>query len=424
MAKAINMEQVLAMIMAGGQGERLQPLTLLRSKAAVPFGGKFRLIDFPLSNCINSGLRQVFVLTQYRSGSLHMHIQEGWGISSARLGDYIYCVPAQQKIGTDWYLGTADAVRQNLDLMRGTDIQYLLILSGDHIYKMNYLQMLNYHKMKNADLTISAVRVRKEEAAGRLGVLEIDDDFRLIGFEEKPVQPKTIKKAPDYALASMGIYLFNIDLLKEVLQRTGNDFGKDIIPGMIGKSPGIFVYDFEQENKIEDYVVEVQDGKRKKVLVDRTRDSSYWRDVGTIDLYYESSMDLVSVNPHFNLYSERWLIRTYQRPLPPSKCILGGMDPNSIICDGCIISGGVVIDSILSPGVIVEKGALVEKSIVLDDVIIEPRAQIRRAIIDKETVIEAGAFVGYDLELDRKRGCTISDTGIVVVPKRMTIKPA
>jgi glucose-1-phosphate adenylyltransferase len=417
------MDQVLAMIMAGGQGDRLQPLTLSRSKSAVPFGGKFRLIDFTLSNCVNSGLRQVFVLTQYRSGSLHMHIQEGWGISSARLGDYIYCVPAQQKVGTDWYLGTADAVRQNIDLMRGTDIKYILILSGDHVYKMDYRQMLSYHQNKNADLTISAVRVRKEEACGRLGVLEIDDDHRLRGFEEKPSQPKTIKDAPGYSLASMGIYLFNMDILKEVLQRPGNDFSKDVIPGMIGKGPGIFVYDFEQENKIEDYVVEVQDGKRKKGLVDRTRDSSYWRDVGTIESYYESSMDLLSVDPHFNLYGERWLIRTYQRPLPPSKCILGGMNPNSIICDGCIISGGVVTESILSPGVIVEKGALVEKSILFDDVIIEPRAQIRRAIVDKEARIEAGAFVGFNLELDRQRGCTISDTGIVVVPKRMSIKP-
>jgi glucose-1-phosphate adenylyltransferase len=221
----------------------------------------------------------------------------------------------------------------------------------------------------------------------------------------------------------MGIYLFNIDILKEVLQGPGNDFGKDILPGMIGKGSGIFVYDFEQENKIEDYVVEVQAGKRKMVLVDRTRDSSYWRDVGTIESYYESSMDLVSVDPQFNLYGERWLLRTYQRPLPPSKCVLGGMNPDSIICDGCINSGGVVTDSILSPGVIVEKGALVEKSIVFDDAIIEPRAQIRRAIIDKEARIEAGASVGYDLDLDRKRGCTISDTGIVVVPKRLSIRP-
>jgi glucose-1-phosphate adenylyltransferase len=277
--------------------------------------------------------------------------------------------------------------------------------------------------MKNADLTVSAVRVRKEVAAGRLGVLEIDDNYKLLGFEEKPRQPKTMRNAPDYALGSMGIYLFNIDILKEVLQGPGNDFGKDILPGMIGKGSGIFVYDFEQENKIEDYVVEVQAGKRKMVLVDRTRDSSYWRDVGTIESYYESSMDLVSVDPQFNLYGERWLLRTYQRPLPPSKCVLGGMNPDSIICDGCINSGGVVTDSILSPGVIVEKGALVEKSIVFDDAIIEPRAQIRRAIIDKEARIEAGASVGYDLDLDRKRGCTISDTGIVVVPKRLSIRP-
>jgi glucose-1-phosphate adenylyltransferase len=418
-----NVEKVLAMVMAGGQGERLQPLTMSRSKAAVPFGGKFRLIDFTLSNCINSGLRHVFILTQYRSGSLQRHIQEGWGISSARLGDYIYCVPAQQKEGADWYQGTADAVRQNIDLMRGMDAKFIFILSGDHIYKMNYRQMLDFHKMKKAALTISAVRVKKEEAAGRLGVLEIDDNYRLSGFEEKPSQPKTIKNAPDYALASMGIYLFNMDILKEVLQKPGNDFGKDTIPEMLGKRPGLFVYDFEQENQIEDYVVEVQDGKRKKVLVDRTPDSGYWKDVGTIESYYESSMDLISINPHFNLYGEKWLFRTYQRPLPPGKCILGGMNPDSIICDGCIISGGVVTNSILSPGIIVEKGALVERSIVFDDVIIEPQAKIRRAIIDKEARIEAGASIGYDLELDKKRGCTISDTGIVVVPKKMTIKP-
>jgi glucose-1-phosphate adenylyltransferase len=415
------MEQILAMIMAGGQGDRLQPLTMSRAKSSVPFGGKFRLIDFTLSNCVNSGLRQVFVLTQYRSGSLHMHIQEGWDISSARLGDYIYCVPAQQKIGAEWYLGTADAVRQNLDLIRGIDTKYLMVLSGDHVYKMDYSQMLNYHKMKNAELTISAIRVRKEEAAGRLGVLEADENARILGFEEKPDQPKTLINAPDFALASMGIYLFNIDILKEVLQGPGNDFGKDILPGMIGKSSGIFVYDFEQENRIKDYVVEVQNGKRKKGLVERTHDSSYWRDVGTIESYYESSMDLVSVNPLFNLYGERWLIRTYQRPLPPGKCVLGGMNPDSIICDGCIISGGIVTGSILSPGVIVEKGAVVEQSIVFDDAIIEPGAKIRRAIIDKEARIEAGALVGYDLEKDRQRGCTISNTGIVVVPKRLFI---
>jgi glucose-1-phosphate adenylyltransferase len=394
-----------------------------RSKSAVPFGGKFRLIDFTLSNCINSGLRQVFVLTQYRSGSLHKHIQEGWGISSARLGDYIYCVPAQQKIGADWYQGTADAVRQNLDLMKDIDVKYLLILSGDQIYKMDYRQMLSFHKMKKADLTISAVRVRKEEAAGKLGVLEIDENYKLLGFEEKPPQPKTLINAPDLALASMGIYLFNIDILKEVLKTPGNDFGKDIIPGMFNQGRSIFVYDFAQENKIEDFVVEVQDGKRKKVLVEKTRDSSYWKDVGTIDSYYESSMDLVGVDPYFNLYGERWLLRTFQTPLAPGKCVLGGMNPDSIICEGCIISGAVVIDSILSPGVIVEKGALVEKSIVFDDVIIEPGAKIRRAIIDKEARIEAGALLGYDPDLDRQRGCTISDTGIVVVPKNLSIKP-
>jgi len=333
-------------------------------------------------------------------------------------------VPAQQKIGADWYQGTADAVRQNIDLMKEIDVKYLLILSGDQIYKMDYRQMLSFHKMKKADLTISALRVKKEEAAGKLGVLEIDENYKLLGFEEKPPQPKTLKNAPDLALASMGIYLFNIDILKEVLKTPGNDFGKDIIPAMFSQGRSIFVYDFAQENKIEDYVVEVQDGKRKKVLVEKTRDSSYWKDVGTIDSYYESSMDLVGVDPYFNLYGERWLLRTFQRPLPPGKCVLGGMNPDSIICEGCIISGAVVIDSILSPGVIVEKGALVEKSIVFDDVIIEPGAKIRRAIIDKEARIEAGALLGYDHDLDKQRGCTISDSGIVVVPKNLSIKPA
>jgi glucose-1-phosphate adenylyltransferase len=346
---------VLAIIMAGGAGERLQPLTRGRSKGAVPFGGKFRLIDFTLSNCVNSGLRRIYVLTQYLSESLNRHIQEGWAISSAGLGDYIYCIPAQQKLGVDWYRGTADAVRQNLNLVRRKDGENVLILSGDHIYKMNYLQLVAYHGMRKAGLTISAVRVRKELAAGRLGVLEIDQDYRLIGFEEKPAQPKTLTDAPDYALASTGVYIFKVDTLLQALQGEGDDFGKHIIPEMIDRHHDIFVYDYEQENKIEDFEVKVKDGIREKVLVDKTRDSSYWKDVGSLDSYYEASIDLVSVDPHLNLYGERWPVRTYQQPLPPSKCILGGKISESIVCDGCIISGGTVWGSILSPGVVVER---------------------------------------------------------------------
>lgn len=415
------MDRVLALIMAGGVGERLQPLTRERSKSAVPFAGKFRLIDFTLSNCINSGVRQIFVLTQYMSDSLHRHIQEGWSISSSGLGDYVYCVPAQQKIGTDWYRGTADAIRQNLNLIRRRNVEHVLILSGDQVYKMNYQQMVAYHKMKKADITMSAIRIRKEQAAARLGVIEVDQEHRVIGFEEKPAQPKTIVDAPDYVFASMGIYMFKVPAVREALQGQGDDFGKEILPELIGKGLNIFIYDYEKENKIEDFVVEVEEGKRRKILIERTRDSAYWQDVGSIDSYYETSMELVRVDPIFSLYGERWPFRTYQRPLPPTKYILGAKISESIVSDGCIISGGQVWSSILSPGVVVERDASVEQSIIFDDVIIEPHVRIRRAIIDKEARIQAGASIGYDPEADKRRGCTISDTGIVVVPKRLEI---
>ena len=368
------MDRVLTIILAGGVGERLQPLTMVRSKPAIPFAGKFRLVDFPLSNCINSGLRQIFVLIQYRSWSLQKHIQEGWGISSSGLGEYIYCVPAQQKIGEDWYRGTADAIRQNSDLLRGKGFDHVLILSGDHVYKMNYLQMLTYHEAQNADFTICAIRVKKEEASNSLGVFEVDQDLRVIGFEEKPTQPKPIPQYPDYVLASMGIYVFNVDVLMRVLREGGDDFGKDIIPRKAKEGSGVFVYDFAENNKIGDFETNVENGRRSKVLVERTRDSSNWKDVGSIDMYYEASMDLVGVDPLFNLYGEKWVFRTYERSLPPSKCIIGGKALESMVSDGCIISGGVAHRSILSPGVIIEKDSLVEDSVVFDDVIIEPGA--------------------------------------------------
>jgi len=411
------MNGVLTIIMAGGIGERLQPLTRERSKAAVPFGGKFRLIDFTLSNCVNSGLRQIFVLTQYRLESLQRHIQDGWGISSSGLGDFIYCIPAQQKLGADWYRGTADAVRQNLNLLKEFDVESVLILPGDHVSKMNYLQFLAYHKSKKAGLTISAIRQKIEQAAGKLGVVEIDRDNRLIGFKEKPAQPEALTEAPDYTLASMGIYLFTIDTLIRCLQGQEEDFGKQIIPQMIAQQEDIFVYAYENENKIEDFKTEVRDGIRHKILVDQTRDSAYWKDVGTIDSYYEASMDLVGIDPLFNLYGEKWPIRTYQRPLPPSKCILGGKTPDSIISDGCIISGGTVSKSILSPGVVIERDAVVEQSVLFDDVLVEPGARINRAIIDKENEIQAGVSIGYNRDDDMRRGFTLTETGIVVVPK-------
>jgi glucose-1-phosphate adenylyltransferase len=286
---------------------------------------------------------------------------------------------------------------------------------------MDYGKLVACHRAKKAGMTASAIRETRESAAGRLGVLKIDQDHRLIGFEEKPAQPKTPADAPDYALASMGVYIFKVGTLLQALQGQEEDFGKHIIPGMIGKHHDIFVYDYEEENKIEDFEVRVTDGIRERVLVDKTRDSSYWKDVGTIDSYYEAGMNLVGVDPLFNLYGERWPIRTYQRLLPPSKCILGGRISDSIICDGCIISGGTVGNSVLSPGVIVERDTIVEQSVIFDDVIIEPGARIRRAIVDKGSRIRAGTSIGHDPEADKRRGCTISDNGIVVVPKGMVI---
>jgi glucose-1-phosphate adenylyltransferase len=419
----MSMDRVLTIILAGGAGERLQPLTRFRSKPAIPLAGKFRLIDFPLSNCINSGLRQIYVLIQYRSWSLQKHIQEGWGISSSGLGEYIYCIPAQQKIREEWYRGTADAIRQNADLLRGKGFDHVLILSGDHVYKMNYAQMLAYHRAQNADFTICAIRVRKEEAAHSLGVFEVDQDAKVIGFEEKPAQPKPIPEDQDFALASMGIYIFNANVLTQILREGGDDFGQDIIPGIANKRSGVFVYNFAEDNKIEDFVIQVENGRRNKVLVERTRDSSYWKDVGSIDSYYETSMDLIGVDPVFNLYGEKWVFRTYERSLPPSKCIIGGRILESMVSDGCIISGGLVQRSILSPGVIVEKDALVEDSVVFDDVVIEPGVKIKHAIIDKEAQIRVGTYIGYDPEDDKRRGCTISEKGVVVVPRGIEIGP-
>jgi glucose-1-phosphate adenylyltransferase len=416
-----SVEKVLTIILAGGSGDRLQPLTRVRSKPAVPFAGKYRLIDFPLSNCINSDIRKIFVLVQYRSWSLQRHIQEGWGISSSRLGEYIYCVPAQQKIGQEWYRGTADAIRQNLDLLRGKGFEQVLILAGDHVYKMNYKQIIDFHRENRAGLTVSVIRVPVGDAAGRLGVFEVDEKLRPTGFVEKAVLPSAAPGGPGQALASMGIYVFDVKVLMEILKEPGDDFGADIIPGLIGKRSDIFLYDFTNQNRIEDYLVQVESGRRNKVLVDKTPDSSYWRDVGSLDSYYEANMDIIGISPLFNLYTEKWQFRTFERSMPPSKCIIGGQTLESMVSDGCIISGGTVRNSILSPGVIMEKDAVVEDSVILDDVTIEPRARVKRAIVDKEVIIRAGVLVGYDLEADRQRGCTVSDKGIVVVPRGMEL---
>ncbi len=398
------------------------PLTQLRSKAAVPFGGKYRIIDFTLSNCINSGLRQIFVLTQYRSSSLNKHIQEGWHISGSGLGnEFIYSVPAQQKTGNNWYRGTADALRQNLDLIAGKDINDILVLSGDHIYKMNYQLMLDFHRRKGADLTISALRVKKDLAAGQLGVIEADTTWKMVGFEEKPEKPRTVRDDPDSALVSMGVYIFKVSVLIDVLHGGEDDFGKDVIPYMMTRNNCVYVYDYENENKIEDFVVQAKNGVRQKLLVDKTRDSCYWRDVGTIESYYDASMDLIGVDPMFNLYGEKWPFRSYQRDIPPTKIVLGGNAQESILSDGCIISGGRVWRSVLSPEVVVERDAVVDESILFNNVTIEPGVSLRRTIVDKNVTICSGVNLGFDLEADKKKGCFVTRGGIVVVPKDIVL---
>jgi len=415
------MEKVLTIVLAGGSGTRLQPLTKVRSKPAVPFAGKYRLIDFPLSNCINSGIRRIYVLVQYRSWSLQRHIQEGWGISSSGLDEYIYCLPAQQKTGEVSYQGTADAIRQNLDLLRGKDYQDVLILAGDHVYKMDYRPLVEFHRRAKASMTISAIRVLRDEAAGRLGVFEIDRDSRVIGFSEKPAQPKPLPGDDQNVLASMGIYVFNASALLRVLKEEGDDFGRDIIPPLVSRESDIFLYDFTERNRIEDVVVRVENGRRDKVRVERTRDSSYWRDVGSIDYFYDANMDIIGVDPLFNLYTQKWLFRTFEKSLPPCKCIIGGRIMESVVSDGCIISGGTVQRSVLSPGVIVERNAQVDDSIIFNDVIIEPGARLNRAIVDKESIIRAGISIGYDAEFDRARGFCVSSGGVVVVPRGMDV---
>jgi glucose-1-phosphate adenylyltransferase len=302
-------------------------------------------------------------------------------------------------------------------LLQGKDFEQVLILSGDHVYKMNYKQILDYHRANKAGLTISVTRVPVEAAAGRLGVFEVDEQFRATGFVEKPVNPCTAPGDKSNALASMGIYVFNTDILMQILKEKGDDFGNNIIPGLMGKRRDIFLYDFANENRIEDYIVRVENGRRNKSLVERTPDSSYWRDVGSIDTYYEANMDMIGISPLFNLYTQKWQFRTFERSMPPSKCIIGGQTLESMVSDGCIISGGIVQRSILSPGVIVEKDAVIEDSIIFDDVTIEPRAKIKRAIVDKGVTIRADVQIGYDPDADRRRGCTVSEKGIVVIPR-------
>jgi len=400
-------KKVLAMVLAGGRGERLYPLTRDRAKPAVPFGAIYRIIDFTLSNCLNSDVRRIYALTQYKSISLHRHIQLGWNILSAPLGEFVEVIPAQQRINEHWYQGTADAIFQNIYTLQQERPDLILILSGDHIYKMDYQKMISFHQEKNADLTVAAIRMDRG-LSKEFGVVEVDRDWRIIGFEEKPEEPKTIPGEPEGILASMGVYVFDTEILvrrliEDARSDSTHDFGRDIIPSMIGRDQ-VFAFDFRH-------------GDRGGV--------GYWRDVGTIDAYFEANMDLVSVTPQLNLYDPQWPILTYQSSYPPAKTVLEeegrmGTAINSIISNGCIISGGSVKRSILSPKVIVHSYAEVEDSILLEGVDIGRHARVRKTIIDKDVQIPAGMKIGYDLDEDAKR-FTVTGSGIVVVPRGMRL---
>jgi glucose-1-phosphate adenylyltransferase len=404
---------VVTFIMAGGKGERLWPLTKDRTKPAVPFGGIYRIVDFTLSNCINSAMRRVYVLTQYKSASLQRHIRLGWNILSSELNEYIEVLPAQQRTGESWYLGTADAIYQNLNTLEIENPDEVLVLAGDHVYKMNYATLVDYHRAEGADLTISVVEMDKHESI-HFGVVEVDIEGRVIGFEEKPLNPKTIPHKPDKIYASMGIYVFKHPILVQELrndsseEHSTHDFGKDIIPHMAKSGFKVQAYNFIDENK---------------------KNAQYWRDIGTLDAYYEANMDLIQVDPVFNLYDNQWPIRTYQEQTPPAKSIFAGEEItgrvglalDSLVAGGCIISGGQVKRSILSPNVRINSYSQVTDSILMEGVSVGRHAKIKKAIIDKDVTIPEGVVIGYDLDEDRKR-FVVTESGIVVVAKRTEIK--
>jgi glucose-1-phosphate adenylyltransferase len=404
-------KDVLTMILAGGKGTRLDPLTRDRAKPAVPFGGLYRIIDFTLSNCLNSDLRRILVLTQYKARSLDRHINTGWTFLSRELDEHIEVLPPQQRIDEHWYKGTADAIYQNIYSIEKADPRYLVILAGDHIYKMDYGDMIRAHIEQKADLTIGCIPVPLREGYN-FGIIQVDNQDRVIRFQEKPkTDAAPIPDSPDHCLASMGIYVFTARPMYEMLcqdatrQDSDHDFGKNIIPNIMN-SHKVCAFRFRDKN-------------RKAI--------PYWRDVGTLDAYYQANMDLIEIDPVLNLYDNEWPIRTHQAQLPPPKFVFSDEGPrqqarrgeahDSMVCQGCIISGGHVKRSILSPRVRVNSYSTVDDSILFDGVDVGRYCRIRRAIIDKDVKIPQGTTIGYDLDHDRKRGFTISETGIVVIAK-------
>jgi glucose-1-phosphate adenylyltransferase len=394
-------DDALVILLAGGAGERLYPLTRDRAKPAVFFGGPYRIIDFTLSNCINSGLHRIFIATQYKSLSLNRHIRMGWSIVSEELGEFVEILPPQKRVSEHWYQGTADAVYQNLYSIVQESPQHVIVLSGDHVYKMDYAKMLRFHKDRGAAVTLAAIEIPIQEAY-RFGVLSVDEKDKVTGFIEKSKNAPTIPGSPDLALGSMGIYVFDTDVLLKALEAdaarpSSHDFGKDIIPALITELP-TFAYRFYDENK---------------------KASKYWRDIGTLDAFFDANMDLCGVDPEFNLYDPEWPMRTYQPQAPPAKFVFAeksrrGEALDSVISPGCIISGSRVEGSVLCPNVRVHSYGVIEQSMLMPGVRVGRHARIRRAIIDRDVLIPRGAVIGFNPEEDRKRH-TVTDLGVVVV---------
>ena len=395
-------DDVLVIVLAGGAGERLAPLTRERAKPAVYFGGPYRIIDFVLSNCINSGLRHIFIATQYKSLSLNRHIRQGWTVVSEELGEFIEILPPQKRVGEHWYQGTADAVYQNLYSILRENPKYVVVLAGDHVYKMDYQKMLRFHQDMAAEVTLAAIEVPIEDGH-RFGIVAVDDADKVTGFLEKPQHPPAMPGHPHLAMASMGIYVFDSDVLIKALEQDAadpasqHDFGKNIIPSLIGRGR-TYSYAFYDENK---------------------KAAKYWRDVGTIDAYYEAQMDLCGVNPEFNMYDPEWPLRTYMPQHPPAKFVFAedarrGEARDSLVSQGCIVSGSRIYGSILCPNVRVHSFCTVEDSILMPGVRVGRHARIRKAIIDRDVDIPRGALIGFNPEEDARRH-TVSENGVVVV---------
>ena len=407
----MSIDDALVMILAGGEGKRLYPLTKDRAKPAVPFGGRYRIIDFVLNNFINSGFFKIKVLTQYKSDSLNKHITRGWALSPF-LNQYVDLAPAQMRTGSDWYLGTADAIYQNVFHITDEDPDYVCIFGGDHIYKMDVSQMLDFHKEKEADLSISAIPIPISEAH-EFGIIEVDDDWKLINFVEKPQDtPKSIPGNPDMCLASMGNYIFNKDILLDALNRdeeiqeSSHDFGKNVIPMLLKDNKKIYIYNFNNNS-----FPGMSDTER-----------GYWRDVGSIDAYWQANMDLLDYDPELNLYSQDWPLRTFNYNYPPAKFIWEegervGMATNSMVSEGCIVSGAGLSRCVLSPKVKVNSYSQISESILMENVEIGRHSKIKRAIIDKNVVVPPHSRIGFNREEDINRGFHVSPNGVTVVPK-------